>query len=836
MTKKKIIPIILILVGAAFLLGAIISWFDNLTATEPVGLGKWIFDILVALVGAGSGIKGWIDWKKETPSQVTNITASDGAQIATGNHGRNIQAEEYKEQNIQNYFEASKPEKIFSPLYQLPQPPADFTGRKKLIEQLLSDFNSHKGAAISGLTGMGGIGKTALGLEVAHKIAEKYPDAQIFLDLKGTTTPLSAIDIARHVILSFKPAADLRALDESNFQAAYQSVLHGKKALLFLDNARSAEQIAPLRPPETCAMLVTSRWTFVVPGLQNRRVDVMDEGDAKEFLLELCPRIGEKASELAKNCGFLPLALRIAGSFLQVNNDWPIETYIAQLRDHKHRLITLRESRKEADLTAVPDLLATFELSYNQLTEENQRRWRMLGVFNSSFSKHAVKEICKLTKDETIKTANHLNRYSLVILDVDTGRYTIHDLLRDFAISKLNNEEEFLLRSNFAKYYLELLRHANNLYLQGRENIKLSLQILDLELENIIAAQLWATENSGLGDILELVNEFPNAGYKILPLRLHPRVHLSWLISGIESAKKLGDEKNKVSYLSNLGGRYSALGEFDIAIKYYEKALAAAQLSNDRAFESHVIGNIGSVYIHTGEIGKAFEFLQKALLIKREIDDQKGIGWIGNKLGVLHRKNGNPDRAIEFHQESLRIAREQGDKDEEADSIDELGIAYDHLGNPDKAINYFLDALRIAKEIGNRDLEGIILNNLGVVHGKMGNMDKAIEYLLQQLEFARELENPASECNVLGNLGLAYGKLGDIQKAISYHEQNLALARRIGYRESEAAALTNLGGVHLENGENDKCVHYWKLAVPILEAIGSPHTDIIREGLKALDN
>jgi hypothetical protein len=192
-------------------------------------------------------------------------------------------------------------------LHQLPQPPADFTGREKLIDELLGDFNSHKGAAISGLTGMGGIGKTALGLEVAHKIADLYPDAQIFLDLKGTTTPLSAVEIARHVILSFEPAADLRGLDEANFQSAYQSVLHRKKALLFFDNARSADQIAPLTPPETCAMLVTSRWTFSVAGLQNRRVDVMGEGEAVEFLLELCPRIGKNAPELAKPVDFYPL-------------------------------------------------------------------------------------------------------------------------------------------------------------------------------------------------------------------------------------------------------------------------------------------------------------------------------------------------------------------------------------------------------------------------------------------------------------------------------------------------------------------------------------------------
>ncbi|MFN8387341.1 MAG: hypothetical protein U0V48_17200 [Anaerolineales bacterium] len=110
---------------------------------------------------------------------------------------------------------------------------------------------------------MGGIGRAALpGLAVAHQIAKDYPDVQIFLDLKAITAPLTLVDIARHVILSFEPTADLRALNEDNVQAAYQSVLHGKKVFLFFDNARSAEQIAKLAPPENYAMLVTLALEF----------------------------------------------------------------------------------------------------------------------------------------------------------------------------------------------------------------------------------------------------------------------------------------------------------------------------------------------------------------------------------------------------------------------------------------------------------------------------------------------------------------------------------------------------------------------------------------------
>src|SRR5258706_4666571 len=208
---------------------------------------------------------------------------------------------------------------VFRSLHQLPSAPADFTGRETIVAELLNDFNYHKGAAISGLTGMGGIGKTALGLVVAHQIVEKYPDAQIFLDLKGTTTPLGVVDIARYGILQFEPSADLRGLDETNFSGAYQSVLHGRQALLFLDNASDAGQIAPLIPPAPCALLVTSRKVFSVAGIKTHRVGVLKENEAIDFLLDLCPRINDKAAELAKACAYLPLALRIAGSFLKVN-------------------------------------------------------------------------------------------------------------------------------------------------------------------------------------------------------------------------------------------------------------------------------------------------------------------------------------------------------------------------------------------------------------------------------------------------------------------------------------------------------------------------------------
>ncbi|NCT22249.1 hypothetical protein GW781_13990, partial [bacterium] len=267
-------------------------------------------------------------------------------------------------------------------IHQLPPPPADFIQRPKELDELRAGFKDGRAAAISGLTGMGGIGKTVLGLVIAHELAKDYPDAQIFLDLKGTTAPLAPAEAMRRVIHSFEPAADLRALDEAQLAALYQNFLAGKKALLFWDNARSAEQVKLLLPPPSCAALITSRWQFPLPGLKSVRLGVMKDNEAKAFLLELCARIGASAPELARRCGCLPLALRIAGSFLEVNRNWSLPEYLERLQ--ARRLQTLR-SADDAEL----DLETVFDESYQSLREEERQKWRALAVFPASFDRPA---------------------------------------------------------------------------------------------------------------------------------------------------------------------------------------------------------------------------------------------------------------------------------------------------------------------------------------------------------------------------------------------------------------------------------------------------------------
>ena len=677
-------------------------------------------------------------------------------------------------------------------LHQLPQPPADFTGRKTLIEELLKDFNLHKGATVSGLTGMGGIGKTALGLEVAHKIEADYPDAQIFLDLKGTTAPLSATDIMRHIILSFEPTADLRALDEANISAMFHSVLHGKKVLLFFDNARSAEQIAPLRPPDSCALLVTSRWTFSLAGLQSRRVDVMSEADAKALLLELCPRIKDKAADLAKACAHLPLALRIVGSFLQVNEDWSVEQCLTQLHDRKKRLATLKERREEAELKSEPDLLATFELSYNQLSDEDKKHWRLLGVFPVSFEASAAQSLWKLSEVGTRKLLGLLARYSLLEYDETVSRYSLHDLLADYSLSKLEQAEEISALIAHSLHYLKVLFSINEMFLKGSDSLLLSLQLYDTERINIEMGQRTSVvkfeENL---EAAQACNWYAQQS-SINSLRLNPTDELKWI----------------------------------------EDGLRASKLLKDRSAEGVHLGHLGNVHLNLGNIRKAVQFYEEALKLHKEFGDHQKEGLVLGNLGSAHLLLGNLEKAIEYDSQHLIIAQQSGDRKGEANALNGLGLAYMEAGDNRKAIESFNQSLVIKREIGDLRGEGNTLGNLGNIYVRLRDMSKAFEFYEQRLFIAHKIGDLRGEGNALNNLGRAYGILNDNHKALDLCEKALGIAREIGDRDGEGNALLNMGWAAYGLREKNRAVELIRQALKIYEAIESPSAENARNTLR----
>ncbi len=289
------------------------------------------------------------------------------------------------------------------------------------LNEILSNFE--RGATITGLRGMGGVGKTALALVLAERLKGRFPDGQIFLDMQGTSPkPLATAEAMVHVIRAYL-GADARLPEDLNgLRGLYNSVLSGKKTLILLDNAASREQVEPLLPPAGSALLITSRNKFVLPGLKEKDLDVLPLEDAKKLLLEIAGRIGGHAEELAKLCGCLPLALRNAASALAEKKNLNVADYVERLKD----------ARKRLDLVE-----ASFSLSYELLTPELQRLWCLLSVFPADFDLAGAAAVWEMETDPAEEALGELVKWSLVDFlpsaSGEGGRYRLHDLARVFA-------------------------------------------------------------------------------------------------------------------------------------------------------------------------------------------------------------------------------------------------------------------------------------------------------------------------------------------------------------------------------------------------------------------
>jgi len=703
---------------------------------------------------------------------------------------------------------------------QIPPPPRDFKGREKEIEDILSNFE--KGATITGLRGMGGIGKTALALVLADKIKGHFPDGQIFVDMRGTSTnpdlpPLKPEEAMAQVIRAYQPADHLPD-NLSELRGLYHSVLAGKHVLLLLDNAAGKEQVEPLIPPDDSFVLITSRIKFTLPGLTEKDLDILPMDKACELLLEISPRIGNRAEELARICGFLPFALRNAASALAEEKDLKVSEYEKLLEDKKARLELAK---------------ASFSTSYDLLTAGRKRQWRRLSIFPEDFDRNAATAILKMAPQPSVEALSDLVRWSLVdyseLSDSDEGRYRLHDLARLFAESCLDREELADAQSKQAKYYLKILSQAEKLYEKGGTDVLTGLRLLDREWANIKIGQAWAKrmisipgklKKSDLKPVWQMASSYAVDGGNALDLRLNPRDKIGWIEIGLKAARMLKDRGNEGAHLGNLGNAYVRLGNARKAIGYYEQALAISREIGDRRGEGADLGNLGLAYAALGDAKKAIEHYEQALAISREIGDRRGEGNRRGNLGLAYAALGDARKAIEYYEQALAISREIGDWMGEGADLGNLGLAYAALGDVRKAIEYYEQALAIAREIGDRRGEGIDLGNLGNAYADLGDVRKAIEYHEQALAIAREIGDRSGEGADLGNLGSAYADLGETLKAIEYHEQALAIAREIGDRRNGGADLGNLGLAYADLGETLKAIEYHDQALAIAREIG----------------
>jgi len=493
--------------------------------------------------------------------------------------------------------EVHLPDPGVAAFYQLPDPPADFVGRAAELDELCKVTQS-KNILIHGL---GGIGKTALGLVLANRLKTQYPDGQLYIHLRGASNnPVAPAAALEQLIRAFAPMARLPE-DVEQLANIYRTLLADKHILVFLDDARDAAQVRALLPPRPALAIVTSRRRFDLAGYHTRDVSALPLDDAVRLICAVWGQTGE-VTALATRCGCLPMALRAAGALLRRRPDLTPAGVDKLLTDAVLRL-ALADPERETTVAAA------FQASYDQLTTELQTRWCALGIFPADFDAPAAAAVWEDAADPG-ETLAELHAAGLV--DAMTGgRWRLHDLASDFTCSLCAPTELDALAYRHAAYYMKVLTEANHLYLKGSENILAGLARFDRERTHIEAGQAWAAAHPADPAAARLCNDYPDAGAYVLPLRLHPRVQIAWLEAALTAARKLEKRGSEGNRLGNLGNAWAALGEPLRAIDYYEQA--RAQTIGYRHNEAIDSWNLGRLLEQQGELPRAVELMQVAV-------------------------------------------------------------------------------------------------------------------------------------------------------------------------------------------------------------------------------
>lgn len=635
---------------------------------------------------------------------------------------------------------------------QLPAGLIDFQGRQGQLEQLMQALRGEAMAAA--VCGMGGSGKTALALQVAHRLADESPDGRLFIELGGTSAgPLSAAEAMGRVVLSFAPEARLPDAPEQ-LDRLYRSVLDGRRVMILLDDVNDAAQVEPLlrwRAPTT-RILMTLREALALPGVPRLELDVMPAQEARALLRGIVGQREISDSDLdllAERCGHLPIALRVAGTFLALHPDWTIEEYVSSLGREDERLDLLR-----IEGAATLDVANVLALSARDLAREEPAlaaRWQQLAVFPARFDTTAAAAVWEAPLNEARAALTELLRRAMIRYDPPTRRYHWNAFMRDVARTPLaragDGAPAAALERRLASaavrhsaYYQWVLERGERLYGLGGAATLEGLQLFDRERQQIVAGHAFALARAGETTGARLLAGYGAAAPYLINLRLHARERVAWHAAAVDACRRLGDRAAEGGRLTGLGNAYADCGDVAGAIRCYQEAVALARELGDRQQESVRLGNLGGAYADLGEPRRAIGCFSDALILARLCGDLRAEASHQGNLAAAYLALGRHHAALRCGERALRCAEQVGDR--RGQGVYRANLASIHLclDEVERAVALYREALAIAEEIGDRRGQGYRAGNLALALDGQGDAPQAARLARQALELLEELE------------------------------------------------------------------------------------------------
>jgi DNA-binding SARP family transcriptional activator/DNA-binding PadR family transcriptional regulator len=699
--------------------------------------------------------------------------------------------------------------------FQLPPGLVDFTGREAEVEHvrglLERDVDQQPAAVvISTITGKAGVGKTALAIHVAHQVRQRFLDGQLYVNLRGISAqPLQPTDVLAEFLrsLGVPPTAIPDRLEDR--AGLYRARLSSRQVLVVLDNAADEAQVRPLLPGSAdCAVLVTSRRRLAgLEGATTVDLDVMDPDQAIELLTKITgpARVdaeAEAAAELARLCGYLPLAVRIAGARLAAKSHWRLAGYAARLQDEHQRLEELRAGDLE--------VRASFMLSYQALSQDEQQAFRLLGLLDApDFAAWVVAALldCALPTAENLVERLVDAQLIEAAPEDPTGRhrYRFHDLLRVFARERLRAEEPETVQQaaleRVLATYLGLAQQARARF--GRDDHRIGPDTQEHSRP---------VDDPGL---VAAIERDPLAWFK---------AEQENLIAGVGQAHEAGLWELTWELTGSLSVFLESRAQWNTWEHANELALDATRKATNRRAEAYTLRSIATIYRfyrYQGRGEESLAYFERCLALFAELRDQRGTAYVLLGRGATYRSNGGYDDALVDFDRCLPLFAELEDEFGEAATLREIGVISHSRGRFDDATACLTQALTVFQRCGARLPAALTLGHLGLIHRDCGRFDEAVAATEESLTVLRELGNRLGEARALRSLGEMYRRLGRVNDALDSLDHCLSMFREMGDRSGEAWTLRSLGDLYRDQGRLDEALACFDRCLPVFRELGA---------------
>lgn len=697
---------------------------------------------------------------------------------------------------------------------QLPADVAGFTGRADVLAELdrLADGTGDEPVLVC-LTGTAGAGKTATAVHWGHRVRDRFPDGQLYLDLCGYAPgePMRSSDALAALLSALLPEGARIPLGEAERAARFRTEVAGRRMLVMLDNAATLEQIRPLLPgTHTCVVVVTSRDSLTglvaLHGARRVAVDRLSVADAVGLLRRLIgARVDddpETTAELAERCARLPLTLRLAAELAVSRPTTPLSRLVGELRAAQRTLELLSSG---GDQRAA--VRAVFSWSLRQLGEGTVGAFALLGRHPAPVvDSYVLAALSGCSLDQAQARLDALVRAHLVH-PAGADRYGMHDLLKAYAAELESVLDEPATLDRVYGYYLATVATAmDRLYpaeavrrptvaspecaIPALLDADSARDWLDAELPALQTLAAHATAHDlprHAVTLSALLFRYLDGRHEMAALAVHGQAR--------KAARALGDRAAEADVLVAVGGLHMQAGRASPAASDMWAAYTLFGEAGNALGQARALGNVGMIEESAGRYRAAADYYTRALTLFRGLGDLTGQAHQLTRLGTVEARIDRGGEGQEHLREAMALHREAGHRFGEAWVKIGLGELAAHEGGPADSCRLHAEAAALFGRLGHRGSEAWALDGLGRAEALDGRPVDAAAHHRQALDLFRRHGGRDGESWALNGLGEACLACGYPDTASVNHAEALAVATRYGCHEQIARAHRGLARV-----------------------------------------